>query len=674
MPSEPDRLHTRLLLAAALLVVAATVVWALRTPVAPNADRYDYLGRAHHVLEGVGPRPMVAYPLRFAFEGATPLPPENLTRPPLWPVLLAPGLRLGLGETTGVWVAALGLLTLLPLVALAGDRAFGPGAGGFAALALATSFATARALAGAGPELWIALLLAFVWTWNPRGNRLRSAGVLGAAMASMAWLHPIGALYAGLGFAARIGRTAPRTLALAAGIGLVLGLPWYVQAGAVTGSPLGPLQSQAEIAKSLYDAGGLGPYRTLDPAPSVAVIAAAPGAWLHHWAWNMKEQALGLDGWLAWTLVPLALLGVRRDPRLAGRDALLGLAAFAAVGAVALDPRLLVPILPVACTWAGAGYRVLAERRPAWFGVPVALILALAPWILPLGRTAVPGQETADLPARLADPPQDLVVAAGNATGPLFVDSSVLAWRARRPAIFVPEEPAVLETLRTRDGLRGDGTLVLAAGTDSRWIDARWDAWIAERSVRTVGDAWIVDAAAPAPPAVYVPEALALGPADVPDSLVTLDVPPASRAGIRVTAATARALERLLAAAAADGIQLWIVSGYRSFQRQQRLHDRAIERHGADQRWVAAPGTSEHQLGTTVDFADAALRHAVEPSFGDTPEGRWLSAHAETHGFVRSYTEANADRTGYRPEPWHYRYRPELFEDPPGGAEPGAPR
>jgi LAS superfamily LD-carboxypeptidase LdcB len=82
----------------------------------------------------------------------------------------------------------------------------------------------------------------------------------------------------------------------------------------------------------------------------------------------------------------------------------------------------------------------------------------------------------------------------------------------------------------------------------------------------------------------------------------------------------------------------------------------AQERHGLDQRWVAAPGTSEHQLGTTVDFCDAAGEQVTEPGFAETAEGQWLQKHAARFGWIRSYTEANESLSGYRPEAWHYRY------------------
>ncbi len=673
MPSEGDARRSLVLVVLAIAATGAAVLWATRTPVPANSDRYDYLGRAHHLTEGEGPRAMVVYPLRFAFDGSDRVPPENATRPPLWPALIAPALRLGAADTAGVWMAALGLLTLLPLVALAGDRSFGPGAGAFAALALAASFATVRALWGGGPEIWIALLLVFVWTWNATEAGRTGWLLLGLALALMPWLHPIGWLYAGLGWLSRWGRTSRAGLAVTGVLAVAGGSIWYVEAGRMIGTPLQVLQSQAELAKSLFDAGGLGPYRTLDPVPNASVITEHTGAWLYHWAWNLKEQALHLDGWLAWPLVVLALVGIGRDPRLAARDAVLGLVAFAAVGTVAHDPRLLVPVLPVACIWAGAGFLRLVEWRPAWVGIPVGLVAVLLPWLVPLGATPRPGSEIAGASAAVVDPPHAAVAAMGEAgtrTAPVFTDAAVLAWRARRPAVFVPRDPAVLAALRAHPALRRTDAMVLLLGTDGPWIGPEWNEWLDARPVEDRGPVRIVgldplraERATPPADTVHVPAPLALTAADVPDSLVELPAPPASREGLRVTPPTARALERLVAAARDDGIELRIISAYRSYGRQRRLYERAIERHGPDQRWVAAPGTSEHQLGTTVDFADAALAHAVEPSFGDTREGRWLARRAEEFGFVQSYTEANQDRTGYRPEPWHYRHRPDSAGD-----------
>jgi LAS superfamily LD-carboxypeptidase LdcB len=153
-----------------------------------------------------------------------------------------------------------------------------------------------------------------------------------------------------------------------------------------------------------------------------------------------------------------------------------------------------------------------------------------------------------------------------------------------------------------------------------------------------------------------MPEPLSLGPDDQPDSLATVPAPLAVRENLRLTRASLRSLSAMAASARGDGVHLRVTSAYRSWQRQQQLWLRAQKKHGDDQRWVAAPGTSEHQLGTTVDFCDAAMKEVTEPGFADTAEGRWLSTNAGRFGWVRTYTEANEQFTGYRPEAWHYRF------------------
>jgi len=156
---------------------------------------------------------------------------------------------------------------------------------------------------------------------------------------------------------------------------------------------------------------------------------------------------------------------------------------------------------------------------------------------------------------------------------------------------------------------------------------------------------------------------------DRPGDLKEIPVPPATRPGLRLRAEALRALMTMVQAARADGVELKVVSAYRSWSRQEELYRRACQQHGPDQRWVAPPGASEHQLGTTVDFADHALRQVVEPGFAQTPEAHWLKTHAIDWGFHLSYPPDSTDAGFYHPEPWHYRYRP-----PAGSGDRGAPR
>ena len=115
------------------------------------------------------------------------------------------------------------------------------------------------------------------------------------------------------------------------------------------------------------------------------------------------------------------------------------------------------------------------------------------------------------------------------------------------------------------------------------------------------------------------------------------------------------ALEQMLAmveAAADDGVELFVISAYRSYSTQRQIFDGYVAKHGleATGRFSARPGHSEHQLGTTVDF------NSTSSAFGETVPGRWLADNAYHYGFTLSYPPDSEHITGYIYEPWHFRY------------------
>jgi outer membrane receptor for Fe3+-dicitrate len=65
---------------------------------------------------------------------------------------------------------------------------------------------------------------------------------------------------------------------------------------------------------------------------------------------------------------------------------------------------------------------------------------------------------------------------------------------------------------------------------------------------------------------------------------------------------------------------------------------------------VAAPGTSEHNLGIAVDF------NGVKDDFYKTEEYKWLTEHADEYGFILRYTKEKQNITKKIYEPWHFRY------------------
>ena len=112
------------------------------------------------------------------------------------------------------------------------------------------------------------------------------------------------------------------------------------------------------------------------------------------------------------------------------------------------------------------------------------------------------------------------------------------------------------------------------------------------------------------------------------------------------------AFDNMAAAAAADGLKLFIRSGFRSYTTQRSLYNGYVKRDGAAaaDRYSARPGYSEHQTGFAFDINKA------DSSFIGTPEAIWLANNAYKFGFILRYPEGKESVTGYMYEPWHYRY------------------
>ena len=101
-----------------------------------------------------------------------------------------------------------------------------------------------------------------------------------------------------------------------------------------------------------------------------------------------------------------------------------------------------------------------------------------------------------------------------------------------------------------------------------------------------------------------------------------------------------------------DGITLLVSSTYRSYDYQKKLFARYVAQDGEAlaERYSARAGTSQHQLGTAIDFG------SITDEFAETKQGKWLYAHAAEYGFSLSFPAGYEDVTGYMWECWHYRY------------------
>ena len=111
---------------------------------------------------------------------------------------------------------------------------------------------------------------------------------------------------------------------------------------------------------------------------------------------------------------------------------------------------------------------------------------------------------------------------------------------------------------------------------------------------------------------------------------------------------------RMQAAAAADGVRLEAISGYRSHAYQLGIFRRKLARGQTLAQILSvndAPGYSEHHSGRALDIGTPGQPPAEE-SFEATPAFAWLCENAAAFGFHLSYPRANPHGIVY--EPWHW--------------------
>jgi D-alanyl-D-alanine carboxypeptidase len=125
-----------------------------------------------------------------------------------------------------------------------------------------------------------------------------------------------------------------------------------------------------------------------------------------------------------------------------------------------------------------------------------------------------------------------------------------------------------------------------------------------------------------------------------------------TRKDLRLRKAIMPAVLEMNAAAEADGVRLAFASSYRSYEYQDGLFKRYAAAYGEAEasRFSARPGTSQHQLGTAIDF------DPIDESFAATAAGAWMEANATRFGFSISFPRGLEAVTGYMWESWHYRY------------------
>lgn len=125
-------------------------------------------------------------------------------------------------------------------------------------------------------------------------------------------------------------------------------------------------------------------------------------------------------------------------------------------------------------------------------------------------------------------------------------------------------------------------------------------------------------------------------------------------------------LQAMLDDARAEGLSPIVCSSYRTREKQQELFTRRVGRLTAagysEQeavteagKWVAVPGTSEHQTGLALDIISSSYQ-VLDRDQENTAEQRWLMENSYKYGFILRYPSDKSEITGINYEPWHYRY------------------
>ncbi len=152
-----------------------------------------------------------------------------------------------------------------------------------------------------------------------------------------------------------------------------------------------------------------------------------------------------------------------------------------------------------------------------------------------------------------------------------------------------------------------------------------------------------------------------LPPDYIPNDLVAAEVPfPFEGNDPRklMQREAAEALQQLVAGALEDSLEIYGLSGYRSYDTQKQIFAYNVQRRGEEQanQFSARPGQSEHQTGLAMDVTSRRVDFGLTQAFGETAEGHWLEEHAHEFGFIIRYPRGKEQITGYQYEPWHLRY------------------
>ena len=119
-----------------------------------------------------------------------------------------------------------------------------------------------------------------------------------------------------------------------------------------------------------------------------------------------------------------------------------------------------------------------------------------------------------------------------------------------------------------------------------------------------------------------------------------------------LTSETRSNMNTMFADAKAIGLNIYLSSGFRSYNSQKTIYNNYVSRDGKEKAdtYSARAGYSEHQTGLAFDV------NQINDTFIGTPEAIWLSENCWKYGFILRYPKDKTNETGYKYESWHFRY------------------
>lgn len=138
-----------------------------------------------------------------------------------------------------------------------------------------------------------------------------------------------------------------------------------------------------------------------------------------------------------------------------------------------------------------------------------------------------------------------------------------------------------------------------------------------------------------------------------PDDLITISKEYTDGEDYQANRTAVNALIQMFESAKLDGLEMVVNSAYRSYNDQVEITEFYREWYGDNyvNNYVAKPGFSEHQTGLAFDIGSKS-----ENVFVDSEEYKWMQENAYKYGFIMRFYKKGEVITGFRSEPWHYRY------------------